>query len=251
MSFSVLTAGFDARFLEELQEALVLLGAGQVRHAQTAQEAVAYLAKSPDLLITELILQGGDGLSLLEQKPQHTKAVACSSIADPFFYAKAAALGAADCIARPVPPLRLARRAVQLLHRDAPQKNRIYGGRSVEQNCFLYDARIQKILLSLSLPVTLDGFSYLRFCTLACLKDPSLLRKLTGSLYPLAGKEFSVSPACIERSMRYGVEHIFECARMDALERFFGCCADPAKGKLSVGAFLAQMVQLAQCEMSD
>lgn len=251
MGYAALVAGFDAYFGGELTQALRLFGITDVTIAHDAPRAMQGLSASPDLLITELILPRGDGLCLLENKPDRTCAVAASTIHDPFFYAQAAYLGADDCIARPVSANRLAQRGMEALKRKQTPlpRNRIYTDKSKKQNEFACDARIQKILLSLSLPVTLDGFSYLRYCTLACVKDATLLNALTHRLYPMAAKEFSVSPACVERSMRYAVEHIFEYARIGMLDRFFGSCADPAKGKLSVGAFLAQMVQLVQCEI--
>lgn len=251
MGFAALVAGFDPYFAEELGKTLRLLGASDVRFSDTAVQALKCMEEKTDILITELILPKGDGLYLLEHKPKHTCAIVSSTILDPFFYAQAAYLGADDCIARPVSAHRIAQRAAMIWKQkqDPLPQNRVYTAQSCRQNTMLFDERIQKILLSLSLPVTLDGFSYLRFCTLACVKDATLLSHLTHALYPMAAEHFHVSPASVERSMRYAVEHIFEYARISVLDRYFGSCADPAKGKLSVGAFLAQMVQLVQCEI--
>ena len=240
---TVLLAGNGAPW-DELAERFGLTGRRILRAGDMAT-ARRMLQSAPELLLTDFVLAGGDGAALIAERPKKTCAVALSYIRSEAIYAAAVRCGAGECIALPAPASEIVRRAAACEKRAAETivKNRVYEPvfyRSQDRAA----RRCEKILLELGLPMTMAGFSLLCGGVRLCVQTPVLLSSLTTALYPKLAGEFGAAPSCVERNMRYAVERIFETAPIEKLYACFGFCADPAKGKLSVGAFLAQMTRL-------
>ena len=240
---TVLLAG-NGVLWNEIAERFCMTGR-RVLRAGDMNSARRMLQSAPGLLLTDLVLSGGDGAALIAERLKNTCAIALSYIRSEAFYAEAVRCGAKECIALPAPTDEIVRRAAACEKRAAETiaKNRVY-------EPVFYCAqdraarRCAEFLLELGLPMTMAGFSLLCGGVRFCARTPALLSSLTTKLYPDLADEFGASPSCVERNMRYAVERIFETAPIEKLYACFGSCADPAKGKLSVGAFLAQMTRL-------
>ncbi len=85
---------------------------------------------------------------------------------------------------------------------------------------------VTKILLELGIPANLQGFRCLQLCTLKVIEDPSLLRKVTKTLYPIVGKEFSIYGAVVERSMRHSTDIGFYKTGFKPLCKLFNMSED-------------------------
>lgn len=242
----VVLAGYDGAFAQNIAQVFCENACCRVVQVKTMQQARQALAHEPALLVSELILQGGDGVKLIAGKHAATTALAVSFVTDSVFYARAAEAGAIDCMALPADAHLVARRAYAALamRHKTMRRNRIYTCMQQPGTQEQLRSGACTLLLQLGVPATLDGYRYLSFAIAACAQDASLLQTLTTRLYPLVAQTCDSTPARVERSMRYTVERIFDTAQVQTLYRFFGYSADPAKGKLSVGAFIAQMVRL-------
>lgn len=242
----VVLAGYDGAFAQNIAQVFCENACCRVVQVKTMQQARQALAHEPALLVSELILQGGDGVKLIAGKHAATTALAVSFVTDSVFYARAAEAGAADCIALPADARTVARRAYAALGMRGRKlrRNRIYTCMQQPGTREQLRRQASALLLQLGVPATLDGYRYLSFAIAACAADASLLQALTTRLYPLVAQTCDSTPARVERSMRYTVERVFDTAPVQTLYRFFGYSADPAKGKLGVGAFIAQMVLL-------
>ena len=184
--------------------------------AAAAEEAMRLLAETEVLLI----LPGGEGETLLRQLEKHPP------LAPPYV------LGGAD---GPLPqaeelPMLLAQwrklgRLPCLCSRHLP----------------LAQDMAAALLRLLGVPRRLRAWCFLPEMIAWTVVHPALLNDLQHGLYPLAAKKHGMTAAGVERSLRLCVEATWTHGSLPALERFFGDCVDPEKGKPTNRAFLRQM----------
>lgn len=156
-----------------------------------------------DLLLCDLLLPGLDGLSLL-RRLRSADALPHAIVLSAFYN---------DSIARSVSAV-----ADMFLPKPCASEELL---RHIRE-CVLGTERIifpdersavRRALLAAGVMPHLDGFRYLRSALERTRANPALLRGVTKSLYRDVAKEFSTTPACVERSMRAALERAWE--RMD------------------------------------
>lgn len=79
-----------------------------------------------------------------------------------------------------------------------------------------------KILVELGMSANLQGFKYMQDSVAMVIKEPSLIKKVTKVLYPEIGKEYDVSGAVVERSMRHATDMAYFKTGFKTLHRMFG-----------------------------
>jgi len=187
-----------------------------------------------EVLLTELLLPGLDGLSLL-RRLREAGALRHAVVLSGFFndHMARALSGLADAyLAKPVGTEELARHIREcVLGAAAPAALRDDS------------AAVTRALIDCGVMPHLDGFRYLRFALLVIRSDRSLLRGVTKSLYRDVAKHFATTPVCVERSVRSAVERAWQHMSTDERRRTFGTLFDPWDKAPSNVPFLTAMTE--------
>jgi len=186
-----------------------------------------------DLLVTDLLLPGLDGLSLLRQlraenRLPHTLVVSgfCND--------------------------RIARDVSALADNFLPKPCRIEDLLSQMRECVCGqgisfsrqdEAAVTRALVDFGMLSHLDGFRYLREGILRTLADRSLLRGVTKSLYRDIARKFGTNAACVERSIRSAIEHGWNHCTPELRRRRFGGMFDAYDKAPSNVPFLTMMTE--------
>ena len=186
-----------------------------------------------DLLLTELLLPGLDGLSLLRQLKSEG-ALPHAIVLSAFFndrIARAVSGAADDYLAKPCRSEDLLRHIRECVLGVPPVFLRTDG------------AAVGSALIACGVMPHLDGFEYLRFGLTAILADRSLLRGVTKSLYRDVARQFGTTPVCVERSIRTAVERAWERVGPAERRKTFGALFDAWEQAPSNVPFLTAMAE--------
>lgn len=66
--------------------------------------------------------------------------------------------------------------------------------------------KIDTVLLELRVSPSLLGFLYLKSALSLCIKDPTIIRDVTGRLYPTISAEHKTTAPRVERAIRHAIE---------------------------------------------
>ena len=231
----VFIADASADYAELLCAALAeeedFLVVGTARRGDLA--AAALESCRADLLVTDLLLPGLDGISLLRSLKQRG-CLPHAIVVSGFFN---------DRIARTVSTL-----ADDYLPKPCRTEDLI--GRMREcvlgRGCAFvreYDAVVTQLLMRCGVSPHLNGFAYLRSGILRALDDRSLLRGITKSLYRDIAREFGTNAACVERSMRSAIERAWQFVSPEERRKVFGSLFDADCEAPSNAPFLTAMTE--------
>lgn len=176
--------------------------------AHDAEQGLEVIAKSkPDVVVLDLILPKGDGISILEhlhdnQTKRNPAVIILSAVGDDRRTRQAISLGAYHYMLKPVSIDVLSKRiqeAYLYLNED-----KIVHSPDNKQND--YDKYISTVLTKLCVSTHLKGFIYLKrvFAVLETC-DNEVMSGITKWLYPKVAKEFNTAPANVERSIRHAI----------------------------------------------
>ena len=101
------------------------------------------------------------------------------------------------------------------------------------------EAVVRRALLELGVHANILGYKYLVFALCMTVKDPSATTGITKKIYPAVAKKFGTTPERAERSIRHGVEAVFERGNYECIWQYFGNSIDPTKGKATNAEFIA------------
>ena len=186
-----------------------------------------------DLLITDLLLPGLDGLSLLRRLKEQGQ-LPHALVVSVFFN---------DRIARVISDLadnylpKPCRTEDLVCH----MRESVLGtGRAFVRE---YEPLVTRLLIDCGLMPHLNGFDYLRSALLRTLDDRTLLRGVTKALYRDIAREYGTNAACVERSMRSAIDRAW--ARISPRERrsSFGALFDAFPEAPSNVPFLTVMTE--------
>lgn len=108
---------------------------------------------------------------------------------------------------------------------------------------------LRSILLDIGVPDRVTGHSYLLAAAAMCLHDDTVLKHITGQLYPALAKDFGLTASRVERAIRHAIETAWLRADPDVLQRYFGNTVAPDKGKPTNGEFIARICAEARQQM--
>ena len=213
----------------EQEEQFIVVGA-----ACSGEHALAAIPNSrANLLITDLLLPGLDGLSLLRQ----LRAQGClphTIVVSGFYNDRIAGIvsGLADnYLSKPCRVEKLISHMLEAVR--GPGKTFVRD----------YNAVVSRALIDCGIQPHLDGFAYLREGILRTLDDRSLLRGVTKVLYRDIAKSFSTTPACVERSIRTAIERAWEKQSRTERSLSFGHLFDVYEKAPSNVPFLTAMTE--------
>ncbi len=211
-----------------------------------------YMAKQmkPDMIITDICLEGGDGLTFLSEcrnneELKNTKYIFLTSVLSPAVIDIAYEYGADYYFLLSQSPRYIARILERIL--DAHEKMKIklksLEGMTKEQKKYIFDSTIENdvtnMMRGIGIPAHIKGYQYIREGIIMAIKDPDILNYITKYLYPAIAKKYNTTTSSVERAIRHAIEVAWNRGKLDAMEALFGYSVNSGKGKPTNSEFIA------------
>lgn len=201
--------------------------------------AIAAVAeKRPDFLITELVLAGYDGLSVIDKVKNmdcDTKVIVLSALCREEIVSRAVAAGADYFMAKPINFTVLTERMKEIISGGgALRKNQ---GENLHR--VTLEEKISKIFINVGIPPHIKGYSFLREGVMMAVENPSIINNITKQLYPMIGERYQTTPSKVERAIRHAIEVAWNRGRIDNINNILGVRAYVGADKPTNGEFIA------------
>lgn len=196
--------------------------------------------KKPDLLITELVLLGYDGLcviSKLHEAGVKTKVIVLSSLISEEIVQKAISSGADYFMAKPYKFSALLD-VINIIEKDVPKEN-YQNAHSETFHKISLEEKISKIFINVGIPPNIKGYSFLREGVCLAVNEPEIINSITKELYPRISKKFSTTPSKVERAIRHAIEVAWSRGRIDGINNILGVRAYMNADKPTNSEFIA------------
>lgn len=230
-NFKILVADSSRIYMPKMKSIIESAGLPvEIHTASDMQEALQeFETYRPDILLSNLILRGGDGFALGEIfkgtfPGKH--AIAYSNVNADFAIQRAFAYGFDYFFVKPISEPEFVQRLKDLTSALYPLTEDL-------------NNRVSEILLELGTPANLSGYRDVRKAILITLDNPKALDNITEDIYKKLAEESRTTPSRIERNMRHAIEATFIRGNLDVLERYFGFTVDADRGKPTNSAFIA------------
>ena len=204
----------------------------------------------PDMIITDICIEDGDGISLMENcRKEHdlreTKYIILTAAMSPRIIDIAYEAGADYYFMISQNPRYIARILERILDAHARQKNKIkqQEGMSPEQKRLMMDSTMEhdvtQMMRGIGIPAHIKGYQYIREGIIMAIKDPDILNYITKFLYPAIAKKYKTTTSSVERAIRHAIEVAWNRGKLDAMEALFGYSVNSGKGKPTNSEFIA------------
>ena len=209
----------------------------------------------PDVVVTDVILSGLDGLSvmerLMEQQEWKPAVIVTSGFASEQVLSATYALGAAFFLQKPFDPAVLAARVRQCAGRGRLQPLPSRQETAVRRQEPSLEATITEIIHEIGIPAHIKGYQYLREAIALTVRDMDIINAVTKVLYPAVAKKFSTTPSRVERAIRHAIEVAWDRGDLETLQKYFGYTVSNIKGKPTNSEFIALIADKLQLQMKN
>ena len=200
--------------------------------------AIAAVAeKRPDFLITELVLAGYDGLSVIDKVKNmrgDIKIIVLSALCREEVVSRTVALGADYFMAKPINFEVLSERMKEVfVGGDAVRA----GGANLHR--MTLEEKVSKIFINVGIPPHIKGYSFLREGVMMAVENPMIINNITKQLYPKIGEKYQTSASKVERAIRHAIEVAWNRGRIDNINNILGVRAYIGADKPTNGEFIA------------
>jgi two-component system response regulator (stage 0 sporulation protein A) len=206
---------------------------------QSVKEAYNFiLAKSPDIIITEIVLKGEDGFELLEKinaMDKKPKVMVLSALSQESFVEKAMQLGASYFMAKPFNADTLVKR----LYEIASLSKQSVSVPAVKSQNKLLDEKITNIFITVGIPAHIKGYQFLREAIKMAIANPEIINSITKKLYPSIAEKFDTSSSKVERAIRHAIEVAWNRGKIENINSLFGVKVYSDNEKPTNGEFIA------------
>ncbi len=194
--------------------------------------------KKPDILITELVLAGYDGLSVIDKiraLKLPIKIIVLTSLISEEAIQKAMTAGADYFLAKPINFNLLYER---LLNVDQKQTHTV---KEVSEpvHAMSVEEKVSRIFINVGIPPHIKGYNFLREGVLMAIEDPEIINNITKKLYPMIGEKYSTTASKVERAIRHAIEVAWNKGRIDSINSLFGVRVYSGNEKPTNGEFIA------------
>ena len=204
----------------------------------------------PDMIITDICLNGGDGISLMTACKQYddlkfTKYIFLSYAMSGRIIDLAYDAGADYYFLKTQNPKYIARILERILDSYVKRKQQIkrQEGMTAEQKQRLFDSTLEndvtRMIRGIGIPAHIKGYQYIREGIVMAIKDPDILNYITKFLYPAIAKKYHTTTSSVERAIRHAIEVAWNRGKIDVIETLFGYSVNSGKGKPTNSEFIA------------
>ncbi|SHI08357.1 two-component system, response regulator, stage 0 sporulation protein A [Sporobacter termitidis DSM 10068] len=204
------------------------------------------LSEKPDVLLTDLILSGLDGLAVLEKlaaipDSDRPAVIIISGFSSEHTLAEASSLGASYFMQKPCDiPALLSRIRMVSGKARAVGSGITAGVKPVRQEQSL-ESLVTEIIHEIGVPAHIKGYQYLREAIILTINDMDIINAVTKVLYPTVAKKYSTTPSRVERAIRHAIEVAWDRGDLETLQKFFGYTVSNIKGKPTNSEFIAMI----------
>ena len=194
----------------------------------------------PDVIVTDLVLSGMDGLTVLEALGEEKPAVMIlSSFTGSALAQQAAALGADYLMLKPCRIPTLLQRVRQLAQGSsvAPPA----AAAEDDDAARALERQVTAIIHDIGVPAHIKGYQYLREAIRLTVEDMDSINAVTKILYPAVAKRFGTTASRVERAIRHAIEVAWDRGDLEVLQKYFGYTVSNAKGKPTNSEFIAMI----------
>ncbi len=206
-------------------------------------------AVEPDLVIADICLKEGDGISLLQECRRieniNTKFVFLTDVSAQVIIDLAYKVGADYYFMYNQDPKFIARILERILesHYQMKQQEKQRAGMTLEQKQFLFDTALEndvtRMIREIGIPAHIKGYQYIREGIIMSVKDPEILNYITKYLYPTIAKKYRTTTSSVERAIRHAIEVAWNRGKLESMEELFGYSVNSGKGKPTNSEFIA------------
>ncbi len=220
---SVILLESNSAILSQLKEAFDESKDFQVLYAgEDGDEGIKHILQcKPDLVITDILLRGMDGIGVIKtvKRTWLDVKIVVIGIANDDFTEKSIAAGASYYIVKPFSVPTVLERLRELL-KDKPSEERSIA--FARKQPMTTEEKISEIFISIGIPPHIKGYGYLREGIKMTIEKPYMINSVTKELYPSIAKKFATSPSKVERAIRHAIEVAWNRGRIDAISAIFG-----------------------------
>ncbi len=237
---TVCIADMDDAYRATLRK--MLEGSGQVQvigDTADGTEALRLIEQHrPQVLLTDLLLPGLDGLGLLRRiKGSDTRAMLVTSAVMDSTVREAQRAGAYALLPKPVDGKSL----LEHLRCAATPPD--------EEPLPQLESMVTAIIHEIGVPAHIKGYQYLREAIILTVRDMDIINAVTKVLYPEVAKCFATTPSRVERAIRHAIEVAWDRGDIETLQKYFGYTVNSAKGKPTNSEFIAMIADRLQLQL--
>ncbi len=194
--------------------------------------------KKPHFLITDLVLAGYDGISVISKVKQlklSIKIIVVSALMNEDIVSKAISAGADYFMAKPYNFNILLERMESLNTKvENPVKDIVENFHEMS-----LEEKISRIFINVGIPPHIKGYSFLREGVVMAVKDPEIINNITKKLYPQIGEKYNTTSSKVERAIRHAIEVAWNRGRIESINSILGVRAYIGAEKPTNGEFIA------------
>ena len=202
-------------------------------------------ALKPDVLLTDVVLSGLDGLSLLEKLGEAEGAkpavIVISGFSSEHTLNEASSLGASYFMQKPCDIPALLGRIRQVSGKVKAPQAPGHPGIRVQKPEQSLESVVTEIIHEIGVPAHIKGYQYLREAIILTINDMDVINAVTKVLYPAVAKKFNTTPSRVERAIRHAIEVAWDRGDIETLQKFFGYTVSNIKGKPTNSEFIAMI----------
>ena len=234
---TVCIADMDVGYRASLRKALESSGSVEVvadaGDGLAALEAVETL--HPQVLLTDTLLPGLDGLGLLRRiRGKGTRTIVITSAVMDNTVQQARQAGAYAFLPKPADNKSLLE---HITGAAAPPD---------EQSTPQLEGMVTAINHEIGVPAHIKGYQYLREAIILTVENMDVINAVTKVLYPEVAKRFGTTPSRVERAIRHAIEVAWDRGDIETLQKYFGYTVNSAKGKPTNSEFIAMIADRLQ-----
>ena len=234
---TVCIADMDVGYRASLRKALESSGSVEVvadaGDGLAALEAVETL--HPQVLLTDTLLPGLDGLGLLRRiRGKGTRSIVITSAVMDNTVQQARQAGAYAFLPKPADNKSLLE---HITGAAAPPD---------EQSTPQLEGMVTAIIHEIGVPAHIKGYQYLREAIILTVENMDVINAVTKVLYPEVAKRFGTTPSRVERAIRHAIEVAWDRGDIETLQKYFGYTVNSAKGKPTNSEFIAMIADRLQ-----
>lgn len=231
----VVLADEDKQLIDCLDKNFKNIGYDVVATTNNGEELIELVNKfKPDLVITDIVLQGADGFKLLEKADlSKTKIIIQSSLSIDGFINKAISMGASYYCIKPFDFETLKDRIVDIMSENK-SGGRVYNGKTNQ-----IEEKITNIFITVGIPAHIKGYQFLREAIKLAIANPEIINSITKKLYPTIAEKYSTSASKVERAIRHAIEVAWNRGKIENINNLFGIKVYSSNEKPTNGEFIA------------
>ncbi len=197
--------------------------------------------KKPGYLITDILLSGYDGLSVVRKirETSNAKIIVLTALMSDDIAVKAIDAGADYFMVKPVNFPVLKERLIELGEekKNSAQKQRMEMDEML--HVISLEEKISKIFINVGIPPHIKGYAFLREGVKMAVDEPTIINNITKKLYPSIGEKFNTTASKVERAIRHAIEVAWNRGRIETINSILGVRAYVGQEKPTNGEFIA------------